>query len=897
MSAMNSSTQSFQAATSLHEADDRQSAESSYRDALRVDAADADPTRGLARLLLEQNRLEEAESQYRNLYDHDPNDFEALFQLGLIAAHRKQKSQAVEFLRKTLDVAPKHEEVLSVIGNTLAELGDLKTAVRCFEIVLQIEPANFEIAYNLGFAHYQRAEYEKALEVFQRLQNLQPKNLDVLCIMARSCERLQRFDEAERYFTQAVNLDARSVAAIFGKARCAEKHDDIPQAIDLLRQGLSIDSSRQREWIELSRLLELQNDGPSAIEVLQNSLKIDGDCFPVLLAMGDLFRREGQPKEAVESYSRAVIVDASNALARYSLGRAYQESLQLEKAEKTFREVLEIEPRHLLANFHLATVLKDCRRLDEALERFDFTIELAPTLAATHRERGNTLSWMGREEEACESFRKSLELNPDEPATWISYGNDLKTMDDLELAAECYSRVLNLLPQKTLWELWVATLCPGVFESNEAIDRYRSQLQSKLDRIGEKELDLAVEEIATYTCPVPYNLQFHARDDRRLKESYAAIFQNRFSLSQPPLNFGKPLLGIVVTQGHEGVFIRFMSGILQGFSHKEFETVIFCASSGEERIRRELPNAGFRTVVVPTSVDRMAQAIRESCCDVIYYWEIGSDVTNYFLPFFRLAKVQCTSVGVPVTTGNPNVDYFLSTDSLEIENAENHYTEKLIRAKTLLNSQDRLLPTEKLKPREEFGFGFDQNLYFCPHKIPKFHPDLDPIFAEILRRDGAAIIVIPSDMKGYLARKLSARLEKSMPDVFERIAIVPHLTLPDYLSLTKAADVILDPIYYGGGLTAYDGFSLNKAIVTMPTTFLRGRFASGFYNMMGIDDCIANSPEEYAAIAVKVGTNRDYRMHIEHAISQRSDVLFRSCLAIEEHEELFVRFIEEARRK
>jgi hypothetical protein len=34
--------------------------------------------------------------------------------------------------------------------------------------------------------------------------------------------------------------------------------------------------------------------------------------------------------------------------------------------------------------------------------------------------------------------------------------------------------------------------------------------------------------------------------------------------------------------------------------------------------------------------------VRETACDLIYYWKVGTDALNYFLPFGRLAPVQCT---------------------------------------------------------------------------------------------------------------------------------------------------------------------------------------------------------------------------------------------------------------
>ena len=71
--------------------------------------------------------------------------------------------------------------------------------------------------------------------------------------------------------------------------------------------------------------------------------------------------------------------------------------------------------------------------------------------------------------------------------------------------------------------------------------------------------------------------------------------------------------------------------------------------------------------------------------------------------------------------------------------------------------------------------------------------------------------------------------------------------------------MLLDPIHYGGGLTSFDGLSLNKPIVTLPGNFSRGRFTYGFYRTMGVDECIAADPEDYVARAVRLGTDAEWR--------------------------------------
>ena len=48
-----------------------------------------------------------------------------------------------------------------------------------------------------------------------------------------------------------------------------------------------------------------------------------------------------------------------------------------------------------------------------------------------------------------------------------------------------------------------------------------------------------------------------------------------------------------------------------------------------------------------------------------------------------LAPIQCASWGHPDTTGLPTIDYFLSGELMEPPDADEHYTERLVRLPNL----------------------------------------------------------------------------------------------------------------------------------------------------------------------------------------------------------------------
>jgi predicted O-linked N-acetylglucosamine transferase (SPINDLY family) len=544
----------------------------------------------------------------------------------------------------------------------------------------------------------------------------------------------------------------------------------------------------------------------------------------------------------------------------------------------------------------LGSALKDRRDYDDAIAAYRQALQIDAAFVPARYDLANALKHLGRLDEARRAYEAVLEARPDDPSTLICLGNVLKEQDHLPEAAGAYRKVLRQLPEQPLWDLWIATLCPSVFASADEIDEYRQRLLEDIRRVGTMDLRLKPPEVSDCGCPPPYNLQFHGRDDRPLKEAYANLFGRRIAGREPKRPSGRPRLGYLVTDGHEGVFIRYMWRVLEHLDRELCEQVILCSAGGEKRIRREISDEHIRTLILPSRFDRMLDVFEHEPFDVLYFWEVGSDVTNYFLPFFRPAAVQCTSAGVLETSGISQMNFYISSEWVEPDDADSHYAERLIRARTFLSCHARLEPPEQLRTREDFGFRKDEHLYVCAQKIRKFHPDFDPLLADILRSDPAGKVVIPEDQHGHFARKLRARFQRTIPDVVDRVTFLPYLPLPDYLGLLSASDVLLDPLNYGGGLSAYDAFSLDLPVVTLPGRFARGRYTTGMYRRMGVGDLIAESPYDYVAKAVAVACDRDYRQSLRERIRDASPLLFDDTAVVREYERIFELLIAEARR-
>ena len=97
--------------------------------------------------------------------------------------------------------------------------------------------------------------------------------------------------------------------------------------------------------------------------------------------------------------------------------------------------------------------------------------------------------------------------------------------------------------------------------------------------------------------------------------------------------------------------------------------------------------------------------------------------------------------------------------------------------------------------------------------------------------------------------------------------------------------------------SSLEAFAAGTPIVTLPGRLQRGRHTQAMYRKMGILDCIAKGLGDYVDIAVRLGTNVEYRSeHIRRADTLRAAVLlFEDRRVITEFERFFAEAVRDAR--
>jgi predicted O-linked N-acetylglucosamine transferase (SPINDLY family) len=303
-----------------------------------------------------------------------------------------------------------------------------------------------------------------------------------------------------------------------------------------------------------------------------------------------------------------------------------------------------------------------------------------------------------------------------------------------------------------------------------------------------------------------------------------------------------------------------VKGIVRHLSHRHFELLIYHTGTETDAETQWAAHQAEQFVSGLRNPAEWLRQIRADAPDVLFFPEIGMDPLAGKLAALRLAPLQVTSWGHPITTGLPEMDLFFSGNLLEPPDAQEHYRERLIRLPgtgvctewPTVNMAP--LPVGYLRPRQPGRV----RLLLCQHPC-KFEPADMPLIAEVLRACAPCeLYVLKSRRLPILGDQAATLLRQAV----EAAGLDPHNMLLErawvdrevFLTLLDAVDLYLDLPAFSGYTTAWQALHLGLPVVTLEGPMLRQRLAAGLLRQMGVTETLAQNSADYVSIAARLAT-------------------------------------------
>lgn len=266
---------------------------------------------------------------------------------------------------------------------------------------------------------------------------------------------------------------------------------------------------------------------------------------------------------------------------------------------------------------------------------------------------------------------------------------------------------------------------------------------------------------------------------------------------------------------------------------------------------------------------QLADAIEATRLEFLFYPEVTPSNCSSWLATQRLARVQAAGYGVPVTSGSPQLDYFIGGAEVEAPGAERHYSEQLVLLPGFgVSTTEPPRPTtERVRPGDD---GELRLVSTATHR--KLSVAMLESWSAILSAQPRAKLDLFPAMLPRDVERLVPAMANALGDV--PVDLHPYVERSKILDTLVEADLYLDTYPFGGFNSLVEVLSCGCPIVTFEGNQARNRFGAAMLRRVGLPDfLIARTHTDYIAAATRVLSDSGLRLELRARLADRERVL------------------------
>ena len=681
-----------------------------------------------------------------------------------------------------------------------------------------------------------------------------------------------------------MNIPAQAQAK-FREGLALHQQGQLAPAQALYEQALQLIPTHF-DALYLSGVLAAESNNPEgALAMFDKAIDSAPTHVNAHIDRGMILCKLGRHGPALRNFEKALALAPDNAEAYYGLGSAHMQLEQHETALQYFDTALAMAPNYPEAHGDRGAVLQSLGRLDEALQSIERAIALAPTVEMNHYNRGFVLSALKRNDEALTSYDKAIELKPDYATAYNNRGNLNWTLTRYRAAIEDFEKAMGIkpdIPDLFGMRLYMKmTVCDW-----QEIEAQRKLLVEKIDR-GERSASPFAAMAALDTLDMQRKC---AQIWLKSKRSAGATLGK---LRKFPRH-KRIRVAYVSSEFRESPAAYNMVGLFENHDRSRFETIAISAgpdNPGEMRSRLKRAFETFVDTGKKADTD-IATLMREMEVDIAVdtMGPTGDDRTGIFIA--RAAPIQVNHFGF--ASGASHFEYIVADPIAIPPDHRAYYLEKVARLPYTLFATDRdRRIAERTPTRAEAGLPEDGFVFCSFNNSYKITPDVFDVWMRLLNKLAGSILWLRetnSLMPGNLREE--ARKRGIDPDRLVFAPIAPKME--DHLARLRLADLFLDCFAFNAQTTASDALWAGVPVLTCLGPTMVSRVAGGLLNAIGMPELIAQTHDEYEALAYSLATDPRRLAQIKTKLAENrlSKPLFDTPLFTRHLENAYTQMVE-----
>lgn len=562
------------------------------------------------------------------------------------------------------------------------------------------------------------------------------------------------------------------------------------------------------------KAIELRKTGKldEALKHILRALELRPDYPAGYYNLAGIRLDQGYPAEAETAWRKAIQLKPGYFQAHSALSAALRRQGKHSEAIAEARKGVELAPDNADARFSLATALFIARQFTEAEKEFQACLKIKPDSVLALNNYANLLADTDRPAQATLLYRKAIKLDPDQVEILANLANVLKAQAHIDEALACIRKTLRRNP--LLWSIHsnlLLTLNCAPMADGTLLNEHRDWARRHADRFA----------------PATPQLPHDRSPDRKLRIGYVSSDFRRHSVSY----FIEPILR----------------------EHDRSQVEIYCYSNAEftdDTTDRLRGLANHWRPIFGVADSAVVQMIQEDRIDILV--DLNGHTANHRLLVFarKPAPVQVTYLGYPNTSGLKTIDYRLTDDLADPPGiSDAHCIEALIRLPR--GAWCYQPPAQAPAPRVNPGpsgrpivFGSFNN--FAKVSLPTFQ-----MWVKVLQQAPNSTLLVKAECMSDPDMRQKVRNEFIMMDVDpSRVELIgKEPSFLKHLGLYHRMDIALDTFPYNGTTTTCEAMWMGVPVVTLAGKAHVSRVGASLLHRMDLDSLVANTPDEFAAIA------------------------------------------------
>ncbi len=678
--------------------------------------------------------------------------------------------------------------------------------------------------------------------------------------------------EADAEFRIALKLDANNVQANYACALAAYQFNRLAEAEQFLRRAIELQPHFYPAFNTLGITLRAAGNDAEGIRALEHALAIKPDYAEAAFNLALAFADTNERNKAINLYRRVLTLKPDFIPALTNLGNLLRAENEFDEAFLLLQKAQNNSPNTASAEINMALVLTDLGRYTDAIAAGERAAKLEPASFESWEALGHAQLLAGDSGRGVASLARANELQPNVPQLQYDLGVAQIANGDLASGRATLDIVETQRPEwiKILFERDLAL--PPLYESQHHIAESRAAWIAGLEKIEARLFDnenWSVDEAMTaVSAHSAFYLNYQDTDNTALQKRFARVVEYVVQRAYPqfcsPVNWKGGAHGGRLRVGFTSAYLRkhsvgyFFGAWITELDKTKFESFVWHTGEISDAVTDKIRAKSAHFSAAHYNMAKFADAIVAAKLDVLIHLDVGMHPHAQVLAAMRLAPVQCVAYGHPVTTGLSSIDYYLSADAAEPDNAQAAYSEKLIRLPklgvcyALPDISRRTLPTMLLEGKKARRKPF----LLCVQRLFKVLPHMDNLIARIARQlPGCTIAFFASlspSLNDVFVKRVTAAMQREGVDAATTLQILPAMTYENFLGTVEAADIVLDTTHFSGGNSSFDAFAVGAPVVAYEGTMMRARQTSAMLRIMNIPELITDSDDAYVATVVEL---------------------------------------------